>query len=379
MPDAEHSEKPTQRRLERARKEGNFPASREFVSAVHFMGFVAMLASLAGAWLLHTATLMRELLHMAFRIELSPQNLAALAWDKLAPHFLPLILAGLALCLLMLAAQLASTRLGLSPSKLVPDIKRLNPYLSRLTSLPGQNLPMLLQALVLLPIAGLVVYYEVTENLGLLLELPWVDTTVAVGRVGGVLKHFTLLWRSAAVFLVVGIIDLFWQRSRYIKQLSMSKQEIKQESKEQEGNPQMKMRVRRIQRDMARRQMMKEVSKATAVIVNPTHYAVAIKYSMDLTAGPSSAPRVVAKGKNYLALRIRQRALEHQIPIVENPPLARALYTSVEVGHEIPGHLYRAVAKVLAYIYKLMYGQNGPPVANLALKAWFTASMLSLP
>jgi flagellar biosynthetic protein FlhB len=357
MPDAEHSEKPTQRRLDRARKEGNFPASREFVSAVHFMGFVAMLASLGGAWLLHTATLMRVLLHAAFRIDLNPQNLAALAWEVLAPHFLPVILAGLALCLLMLAAQLASTRLGLSPSKLVPDITRLNP-LSRLTSLPGQNLPMLLQALVLLPIAGLVIYYEVTENLGLLLELPWVDTPVAVGRVGGVLE--TLLWRSAAVFLVVGIIDLVWQRSRYMKQLRMSKQEIKQESKEQEGNPQTKMRIRRIQRDMARRQMMKEIPKATAVIVNPTHYAVAIKYSMELNAGSSSAPRVVAKGKNYLALRIRQKALEHQIPIVENPPLARALYTSVEVGHEIPGHLYRAVAEILAYIYRLMYGHMRP-------------------
>jgi flagellar biosynthetic protein FlhB len=350
----ERTEKPTPRRLERARREGNFPASREFVSAVHFIGFVALLGSLGGAWLLHTATLMRVLFHAAFRIDLSPQNLVALAWNVLAPHFLPLILAGLALSGLMMAAQLATTRLGLSPSKLAPDFKRFN-FFNRLSSLPGQNLPMLLQALVLLPIASLVVYYEVTENLGLLLELPWVDTTVALGRVGGVLE--TLLWRSAAVFLVVGVIDLFWQRSRYNKQLRMSKQEIRQESKEQDGNPQMKQRVRRIQRDMARRQMMKEVSKATAVIVNPTHYAVAIKYSMDPSSPSMSAPRVVAKGKNYLALRIRKRALEHQVPIVENPPLAQALYASVQVGQEIPGHLYRAVAEILAYIYKLMHGR----------------------
>jgi flagellar biosynthetic protein FlhB len=113
------------------------------------------------------------------------------------------------------------------------------------------------------------------------------------------------------------------------------------------------MRIRRIQRDLARRHMMKQIPEATAVIVNPTHYAVAIRYAMDAPG----APRVVAKGKNYLALRIRQRALEHQVPIVENPPLARALYGSVEVGQEIPAHLYRAVAEILAYIYKLMNGR----------------------
>ncbi len=207
----------------------------------------------------------------------------------------------------------------------------------------------------IIPIAGLVVYYEFTENLGLLLELPWVAPTVAVSRVGSVLE--TLLWRSAAVFLVIGLIDLFWQKHRYTKQLRMSKQEVREESKEQEGNPQTKMRIRRIQRDLARRRMMQEVPKATAVVVNPTHYAVAIQYSMDLTQGSGAAPRVVAKGKNYLALRIRKKALEHQVPIVENPPLARALYESVDVGQEIPAHLYRAVAEILAYIYRLMNGR----------------------
>jgi flagellar biosynthetic protein FlhB len=133
----------------------------------------------------------------------------------------------------------------------------------------------------------------------------------------------------------------------------MSKQEIKEEIKDLEGNPQMKARIRRLQRDRLRRQMMKEVPKATAVIVNPTHYAVAIRYQME----SMSAPVVVAKGKNYLALRIRQKATEHEVPIVENPPLAQALYQSVDVGQEIPAHLYRAVAEILAYIFKLMKGK----------------------
>ena len=133
----------------------------------------------------------------------------------------------------------------------------------------------------------------------------------------------------------------------------MSKQEIKEEMKELEGNPQMKARVRRLQRDRARRNMMKEIPTATAVVVNPTHYAVAIRYRVEDMA----APLVVAKGKNYLAARIRQRAIEHQVPIVENPPLAQALYKSVEVGQEIPPHLYRAVAEILAYVFKLMNGR----------------------
>jgi flagellar biosynthetic protein FlhB len=133
----------------------------------------------------------------------------------------------------------------------------------------------------------------------------------------------------------------------------MSKQEIREEMKEAEGNPQMKGRIRRLQRERMRRQMMKEVATATAVVVNPTHFAVAIRYQMESMA----APRVVAKGKNYLAQRIRQRAVENQVPIVENPPLAQALYKSVDIGQDIPPHLYRAVAEILAYIFKLMNGK----------------------
>jgi flagellar biosynthetic protein FlhB len=130
----------------------------------------------------------------------------------------------------------------------------------------------------------------------------------------------------------------------------MTKQEVRDEMKETDVNPQIKMRIRRLQRDARRRRMMDEVKTATAVVVNPTHYAVAIRYQHDLM----SAPVVVAKGKNYLALRIRARALEHQVPLIENPPLAQALYKSVDVGQQIPPHLYRAVAEILAYIYRLM-------------------------
>jgi flagellar biosynthetic protein FlhB len=136
-----------------------------------------------------------------------------------------------------------------------------------------------------------------------------------------------------------------------LNQLRMSKQEIKDEHKEMDGNPQTKMRIRRIQRDLARKRMMQNVPKATAVIVNPTHYAVALRYEPESMV----APVIVAKGKNYLALRIRQIALDNQVPLIENPPLARGLYAAADIGQEIPPHLYKAVAEILAYIFRLMH------------------------
>ena len=136
--------------------------------------------------------------------------------------------------------------------------------------------------------------------------------------------------------------------------LKMTKQEVKQETKDNEGSPHVRGKIRRLQRDLARRRMMKEVATASAVIVNPTHFAVALRYDHNTMA----TPLVIAKGKNYLALRIRQLAIENGVPLVENPPLAQALYKSVDVGREIPAHLYRAVAEVLAYIYRLTQGRR---------------------
>jgi flagellar biosynthetic protein FlhB len=346
----EQTEKPTQRRLDKARREGNFPASREFISSVQFLGFVTVVTTFGATFLTRLAYVMHELFARAFTLQLTTTVMQTLMRELLLPLFIPLILAGAALILMVIAAQLGTTKLGISFNKLMPDINRLNP-LKKLTSLPGQNFPMFLQALALLPVVGLVVYYLISENLMAFLTLPWMGPQVAAARVASTIQ--TLLWRAAGLFLLVGFIDLIWQRRRYTNQLKMSKQEIKDESKETDGNPQMKMRVRRLQRSMARRHMMKEVPKATAIIVNPTHYAVAIKYSVE----SSGAPKVVAKGKNYLAARIRKLAIENQVPIIENPPLAQALYKSVDVGQEIPSHLYRAVAEILAYIYRLMGGR----------------------
>jgi flagellar biosynthesis protein FlhB len=341
------TEQPTQRRLQKAREEGQFPSAREFVSALQFLVLLGLLAAGGASWFGELRRLIRALFLQAFVGELSPERLSSLAWQVFWTHFLPLVLCGLTLALATLAIRLITTRFGLSLKKLAPDPKRLNP-IARLRELPSQNLPSLIQAAFLLPLFLGAVYAVARDKLEAFLALPL--QSVESGSLLLWKSLMELFWKAAGVFLVFGSVDLFRQMRRFKQDLRMSKQEIREEMKDLEGNPQMKARVRRLQRTRARRQMMKEIPAATAVIVNPMHFAVAIRYHIDGLA----APLVVAKGKNYLALRIRQKAIEHQVPIVENPPLARALYKAVEVGQEIPPHLYRAVAEVLAYIFKLM-------------------------
>jgi flagellar biosynthetic protein FlhB len=320
------------------------------VSALQFMVFLGLLGAGGAKWFAGFRAVMRALLARAFAGEIHPEDLTHIGRQMLGQVFLPLGLGGLAIAMATLLIRLVTTRFGLSLKKLAPDAARLNP-LSKLRELPRQNLPALLQALVLLPVFLWAAYVIARDKLDAFLSLPLQSVEGGCGLIAASLME--LFWKAAGVFLVFGAVDLFRQMRRHKRDLMMSKQDIREEIKDVEGNPQMKQRIRRLQRDRARRNMMKEVPAATAVVVNPTHYAVAIRYQLESMA----APLVVAKGKNYLALRIRQKAVENQVPIIENPPLAQALYQSVEVGQEIPAHLYRAVAEVLAYIFKLMNGR----------------------
>ena len=347
MADQQHSEQPTKRRLEKARSEGKFPSSREMIGAAQFVTFVTLIGWFGSALLNRMRDVTRALLETAFRPALTVQGVESFYRTVLLHLFAPILFAGAGIAGISLAAQLGSTRLGCSLAKLAPDFSRLNP-LPKLRDLPAQNFVSSMQALLLFPILGLAVYAIARENLSRYLSLPALAIGPALKTVGG--SYMSLLWRAAFGFGVIGVLDLLRQKRRYTKSLRMTKHEVREEFKETEGNPQMKGRIRRLQRDAARRSMMKEVPKATAIIVNPTHYAVAIRYELEAMA----APRVVAKGRNYLARRIREIATEHQVPIVENQPLAQALYKTAEVGQEIPPHLYRAVAEILAYIFKLM-------------------------
>ncbi len=344
------TEQATPRRLQKAREEGNFPTSPVFVSALQFLAFVAMVHSWGDVWIATLRDTVAQLLHHALQPSLDQAFIISTGVSLLRQTFLPLAALAAVLMAVTLAAQLMVTRMGVSLKKLAPYINRLNPV-NRLRQLPRQNIPALIQASIMLPVFAWTVYTLVRHDFSRFLLLPLMSVSSGAAEVAGAIQ--SLLWKALAVFLVFGAVDLYRQRRTYTRDLKMTKQEIRDEVKEVEGNPLMKMRIRRLRRDMARRRMMHEVPKATAVIVNPTHYAVALKYSLD----SRGAPAVVAKGKNYLALRIRQKAVEHQVPLVENPPLAQALYKSAEVGQEIPPEFYRAVAEILAYIYRLMNGK----------------------
>ncbi|MBM3724265.1 MAG: EscU/YscU/HrcU family type III secretion system export apparatus switch protein [Acidobacteria bacterium] len=350
------TEKPTPQRLKKAREEGRFPVSRELAGAVQFVAAIWLIAEYMPAWVERAKAALAGTIRETMRPEalaagLTVESLTGL-WRALAMQgLMPLAAAGGLVMAAVLGVQLAQTGFGVATGRLAPDFSRLNPG-PRLKGLAGQNMSTLVQSLILLPVFLYVTYMVMQEHILAFVSLPRFSLGAQVSYAGDALRD--LLRKAALLFVVLGVVDMLRQRRKYTRDLSMTKQEVKEEVKNQEGDPHVRQRVRRLQRDLLRRWMMEQVDTASAVVVNPTHYAVALKYD----TGAMSAPRVVAKGKNYLALRIRERAVKAGVPIVENPPLAQALYKAVDVGQEIPAHLYRAVAEILAYVYRLMRGRR---------------------
>lgn len=323
---------------------------------MQFFSFILLSGAYFPTWLVAVQSAFRIGLRQSFSASLTPNDLIGM-FQRLSEAVLrPLAVLGLAMLAVTVFFQMASANLSFSLARLAPKFDRLNP-IQKLKDMPGRNMGNLFQSIVMIPVMFWLTWSMVKERLPELLHLPMMPVSAGAAAAGLLVKD--AMRKAAIVLLVLGLVMLIRERSRYSKRLRMSKQELRDEFKDTEGNPQTKARIRRLQRDLRRRNMMREVAKATAVVVNPTHYAVAIRYEQ----GAMAAPLVVAKGKNYLAARIRQRANENQIPIIENPPLAQTLYKSVEVGQEIPAHLYRAVAEILAYIFKLMgntgLGQSG--------------------
>lgn len=349
MPDSgPKSEKPTQGRLRKARQEGRFASSRDLTAAAHFVVALAMAVGIGTELVAAVEKIALALLRRAFVPgSLTPGDLVEIFHTVLLNPLRLLLEQGALLLLITLLVQLVTTGFGFSLKQLVPSFEKFN-MATRLRQLPWQNLFSTGKALLLLPVIGLVLYAEIYHRLPELANLATAPLGTGLTQATGMIRN--LFWRLGLALLLLGLIDFARQRQRFQSDLRMSKQEVRDEMKESEGNPQMKIRIRRLQREAARRSMLKAVPKATAIIVNPTHYAIALHYEINAKAVPS----VVAKGKNYLAQLIRQKAAAHDIPIVENQPLAQALYQAVEVGQEIPPHLYRAVAEVLAYIYRTL-------------------------
>ena len=343
----EKTEAATPRRREQARKRGQVFRSVEVGSALLLLGlFLVIKLSGAGAY-----REIRDLtagLFSRFRVEewtVGQVNalflsLGVLGLKILAPIFLAAVL-------IAVAADLIQVGFVFSFEPIKPNFSRLDPIAGFQRMFSKRSLVELIKSLLKVTVVGWVCYSAIRREIDLFPLLVDMEIGESVGLIGGL--TLSVAWKAGAALLILAAADYAYQRWDYESGLRMSKQEIKEEMKETEGNPQIRQRIRERQRAMARRRMMQDVAKADVVVTNPTHYAVALKYDLQ----SMTAPQVVAKGQGFLAARIKEIAAEHRVAVVENETLARALYSSVEVDQTIPAELYQAVAEVLAFVYRL--------------------------
>ena len=345
--DLEKTESATPKRLEKAREEGQVPRSRELAT------FALLSAGFYGVWMLsgtigeHMQAMMRGAFTFNHASAFETRRMLIGAGVAAREGLLALMPV---LALTGLAALLAPMALGgwlISTKSLQPNFGRLDPMagLGRIFSVNGPiQLGMsLAKTLVVGVIGGWALWSRRDEILGLGMQpapRAFADATHLVAVCCGM---------TVAGMFVVAALDVPYQLWSYYRKLRMTKEEVKREHRENEGDPHVKGRIRQQQRAAARRRMMTQVPKADVVVTNPTHFAVALKYA----DGEMRAPKVVAKGVNLVAARIREIAAEHNVPLLEAPPLARALYYNVDLNREIPGPLYGAVAQVLAWVYQL--------------------------
>jgi flagellar biosynthetic protein FlhB len=341
---SEHkSEKPTPRRRQKAREEGQIARSRDLSGTLALCGALALIAWQGSVGISAWRTLIRHVFDTGGAELLSPTApLLLLSGWTVVQCVVPVMCVAFALALF---GGLVQGGLVIAPKALVPKIERMSPAqkLSSMFSLTG--LSGMLKSL--LPFAA-VGYFGISALMG-----HWAKLILASNMSIWMTTRFLLsiilevTWKAALVLLVWSAVDYFLTWRKQENDLKMSREEMKQEHKETDGNPHTKGRIRRIQRQMRRAQMLRETERATVVVTNPTHFAVAILYEMNM-----EAPIVLAKGRDLLAQKMKELARWKEIPVLENPPLAQALYKTVDVGESIPAKLYTAVAEVLAFVYR---------------------------
>lgn len=345
--DLERTEPASSRRIEQAREEGQVPQSRELTA------FLVLLSGTVGLWALsgflshHAESLLRHGLSFDRDAVFSD---GAMRLRAVSLSFEGLLIVA-PICFLTVASALAAPFLiggwVFSTKALAFNFTRLDPMqgLKRIVSMHG--LGELVKAILKALLIGGTVFWVIWHDGEAMFSL--VGGTVEVGING----YFRLVFSAALALLtgmaVIVLLDVPFQLWQYYSRLRMTREELRQEMKEMEGDPHLKARIRSQQREMARSRMMSEVPKADVVVTNPTHFAVALKYD----TATMDAPQIVAKGINHVAQRIRELAEEHDVPMLEVPPLARALYKHAEIGEQVPQALYTAVAEVMAYVYQL--------------------------
>jgi len=345
---AERTEQPTQKRLDDARKDGNIPRSRELGTAAVFAAGVAVLAAGGGAMAEGALRWMRAALSPEPALYRAHEQLFA-HWGHLLLQLLWVIVPLMAVCLL--ACALAPALMGgfkLSSKALTPDLKRMNP-MSGLKRLYGPDaLAEFVKSLLRLGLVGTAAGLCLWQGVHALL-LPLIHHPLERATGDALGFALTLLIWTAAALALLAAIDAPYQKWNWMRKLKMTRQELRDELKDTEGKPEVKGRIRQIMQQMAQRRMMEDVPGADVIVVNPTHYAVALKYDGE----SMRAPKVIAKGVDEIAARIRAVGEKHKVAILSAPPLARALYREAKIGQEIPVRLYAAVAQVLSWVYQI--------------------------
>ena len=352
--DLERTEPASSQRLEKAREEGDVPRSRELATCTILM------ASVAGFWMLGENMMHRlnRMLSAGLSFKRDDAYDPNVLFAHLGAKSLEVLLAFAPIAALLMVVALASPLLIggwlFSGKALMPNFGRLNPLSGLTNIISTRSLIELFKAIAKTILVGVIAWTVIRGQLPAVLDLVLEPLTSGSAHMG----HMLLVTFAsiAAGLVAIAAIDAPYQIWQYANKLKMTREELRQEAKESDGNPEIKAKIRQQQREMARRRMMSEIPNADVVVTNPTHFAVALKYA----ANGKGAPKVVAKGVDVLAARIREIAQENNVPMLEAPPLARALYTHTELGDEIPESLYTAVAEILAYVFQLKtYRSNG--------------------
>jgi flagellar biosynthetic protein FlhB len=345
----EKTEPATPKRRQEMRQKGQIPKSRELTTALILLISFWSLRLLSGYISKDVIATMRNYLSFPKDIDavFTQANITKLFMQlmlTLAKTIAPILLI---VALVAIIVNYFQVGVIFTTKPLIPSFNKMNPVEGFKRLFSKTAFVELLKSVLKIGIIGFVVYDYLSDNIRIVPELLNMNMESTVVFIGNTVINIGI--RAAVVLLILSLFDYGYQIWDYEKSIRMSKQEIKDEYKNIEGNPQIKAKIREKQRQMALRRMMAEVPNADVIITNPTHFAVAVKYD----AAAAEAPLVIAKGKDLIAQKIKDTAKQNKVPIVENKPLAQALYKSVEIGNKIPSELYKAVAEVLAFVYSL--------------------------
>ena len=349
-PGGEKTEPATSKKLDDVRKEGQVAKSKELISAVSLLALFVLIKVYIGIVGEKLQKVFQDFYNTFDKIISSsatglPMNLSLEAVKQM------LISIVLIAAPFLIVAVIIAFLLNVLQQKWMVTAKPLQPKASKISPLSGfkrifsvKQLVELLKAIAMMAVIGIVAYQTIKDKLPLILTFYNIPLYTAIAAVGNILVDMGI--RVSAVFLIIGFADLIFQRHKFKTDNMMTKQEVKDEFKNSEGDPQVKGQVKRRMMEISRRRMMEALPEADVVITNPTHFAVALKYEPN----SGKAPVVIAKGADYLAFQIKDKAKEYHIEIVENKPLARILYHNVDIGMEIPPELYQVVAEILARV-----------------------------